>query len=181
MADPEFTLLGDALWLDFVNTAGGRSTPPVDRLADPPAFHRWTKAQKLRSDGDGASFDVVRRLRSDLRLLAEALHEGQHPPAETIAALNRVLAAAPGHHQLIRVGGEWRLHFAPREAPSAIVAIARSAAATLADPATFVRRCAGEACSFYFSDASTTQHRRFCDDQICGRHLTVERRRRWTR
>src|SRR5919206_17954 len=43
----EFTLLGDAIWLDFVNTAKGRTAPPPDLLADDAAMLEWTLAQRL--------------------------------------------------------------------------------------------------------------------------------------
>ena len=41
IADPEFTLLGDALWLDFVNT---KLTAPGnhDLMQDVAASPRWT-------------------------------------------------------------------------------------------------------------------------------------------
>ena len=35
MAFEEFILLGDALWLDFVNSARGRIAASPDRLSDP--------------------------------------------------------------------------------------------------------------------------------------------------
>ena len=41
MEHPEFTLLGDAVWLDFVNTARGRTADPPDLLPDAAAFARW--------------------------------------------------------------------------------------------------------------------------------------------
>ena len=49
MAESEFTLLGDALWLDFVNTARGRTAPPPDLLPDE-RCHRalGRRAQSLR-------------------------------------------------------------------------------------------------------------------------------------
>jgi predicted RNA-binding Zn ribbon-like protein len=56
-------------------------------------------------------------------------------------------------------------------------AIARSAAAGLADPLLFVRRCAGESCSLFFSDDSPNQSRRWCSATVCGREVRVERRR----
>ena len=34
MSESEFTLLGDAVWLDFVNTARGRVSSPPDLLPD---------------------------------------------------------------------------------------------------------------------------------------------------
>ena len=47
-----------------------------------------------------------------------------------------------GHHQLIRTGGAWQLRFAPARQPALLSAIAQSAAATLAEPLIYVRRCA---------------------------------------
>jgi predicted RNA-binding Zn ribbon-like protein len=56
-------------------------------------------------------------------------------------------------------------------------AIAQSAAANLADPLLFVRRCAGETCSLFFTDDSPTQSRRWCTPSVCGREVRIERRR----
>jgi predicted RNA-binding Zn ribbon-like protein len=88
-----------------------------------------------------------------------------------------MLAGSTGHHRLTRIGGEWRLHFAPAKAPAPLEAIARSAAGTLADPAVVVRRCAGETCSLFFADSSPTRSRRWCIADTCGTNLRVERRR----
>ena len=60
MPDPEFILLGDAVWLDFVNTARGRSPNPPDRLTGPPAWHAWLDALQLPPGT--ASFDEARAL-----------------------------------------------------------------------------------------------------------------------
>ncbi|HXI19542.1 MAG TPA: ABATE domain-containing protein, partial [Gemmatimonadales bacterium] len=65
MPDPEFLLLGDALWLEFVNTA--RTPPgPRDALADPAAYLRWTKAVRIEPPEVAAAFDEARRLRRQL-------------------------------------------------------------------------------------------------------------------
>ena len=55
MPDPEFLLLGDALWLDFANTAG---TPPGsgELLANPGEYLRWAKAVRLEPPPGGAAF-----------------------------------------------------------------------------------------------------------------------------
>jgi predicted RNA-binding Zn ribbon-like protein len=75
------------------------------------------------------------------------------------------------------VGGEWRLRFAPLRPPAPLEAIARSAAATLADGRMAVRRCSGEGCSLLFTDDSAHGSRRWCDAAECGRDARVERRR----
>lgn len=177
MSLDEFTLLGDALWLDFVNSARGRTPSPPDRLADAGAFTRWCRLQHLEPEGAAGSLSTVRCFRERLTALAEAMHAGIQPPAGSIAALNEQLAGGAGTHQLTRVGGEWRLRFAPLRPPAALEAIARSAAATLTEPRTAVRRCAGEHCSFFFTDDTPTGSRRWCVAEICGRDVRVERRR----
>jgi predicted RNA-binding Zn ribbon-like protein len=177
MSQPEFTLLGDAIWLDFVNTARGRTSFPPDLLSDGEAILRWTVAQRLHSDGASPSLQDALRLRERLTMLAEALHAGLQPPAGAIAAINEQLAQGQGCHQLIRTGGEWQLHFAPSRRPTVLEAIAQSAAATLADPLLFVRRCSGNTCSLFFTDDSPNQSRRWCDAAVCGREMRVERRR----
>jgi predicted RNA-binding Zn ribbon-like protein len=177
MSQPEFTLLGDAIWLDFVNTARGRTASPPDLLPDEAAVLRWTAAQSLHADGELPSLADTLRFRERLTALAEALHGGFQPPAGSIAAINEQLARCGGCRQLIRVGGEWGVRFAPARRPAVLEAIAQSAATCLADPLLFVRRCVGEGCSLFFSDDSPNQSRRWCSATVCGREVRVERRR----
>jgi predicted RNA-binding Zn ribbon-like protein len=175
MGHPEFTLLGDAVWLDFVNSGRGRIPDPPDLLPDAAAYQRWAHAQHL--DPDASPYGVVRQFREQLTSLAEALHAGLQPPAAVIAAVNEQLARSTGTNRLTRVGGEWRMHFAPSRPLAALEAIARSAAATLTDSTVMVRRCAGETCSLFFTDDSPSQSRRWCSPALCGVNGRVERRR----
>jgi predicted RNA-binding Zn ribbon-like protein len=177
MSQSEFTLLGDALWLDFVNTGRGRTPSPPELLPDEAAMVRWTRAQSLHANGDSPLLRDALRLRERLTLLAEALHGGLQPPASSITAINEQLAQGDGCHQLTRVGGEWQLRFAPSRRPRVLEAIAQSAASSLADPLRFVRRCAGDGCSLFFADDSPNQSRRWCSATVCGREVRVERRR----
>jgi predicted RNA-binding Zn ribbon-like protein len=176
MAHPEFTLLGDAVWLDFVNSARGRTPSPSDLLPDAAAFTRWAHAQRLMQLNGDAPFAVIRQFREQLTTLAEALDAGRQPPAGAIAAINAILAGSTGSHRLIRVSGEWRLQFAPARALAPLEAIARSAAATLADSVVSVRRCAGETCSLFFADSTPNRSRLWCA-AACGVNQRVERRR----
>lgn len=178
MSESEFTLLGDAVWLDFVNTAQGRVPSPPDLLPNVAAVGRWARAQSLGwVDGNGILLDEVLTFRGRLTSLAEALHSDAQPPAGSITAINEQLSRNGGSHQLTRLGGEWQLHFAPTRPPTLLEAIAQSAAAALADPLLFVRRCAGESCSLFFTDNSPSQGRRWCNTAVCGRQMKVERRR----
>jgi len=177
MALQEFILLGDALWLDFVNSARGRIAASPDRLSDPDAWARWSSIQHLDGDGDLVPFPRILEFRARLTELAEAMHAGRITPAGVIAVLNEHLGRTAGRQQLTRVGGAWRLRFAPLRPPAPLEAIARSAAATLADGQTAVRRCAGETCSLLFTDNSDNGSRRWCDAAECGRDARIERRR----
>jgi predicted RNA-binding Zn ribbon-like protein len=177
MTETEFTLVGDALWLDFINTAKGRGPTPPDLLSDEGALLRWSAAQRIALSDGSPPLPLALRLRERLTALAEALHAGLQPPSASIAAINEHLAQGGGCHQLTRIGGEWQLRFAPEQRPGVLQAIAQSAAASLADSLRFVRRCAGEECSLFFSDESPNQSRRWCSIEVCGRQMRVERRR----
>jgi predicted RNA-binding Zn ribbon-like protein len=176
MPDPEFLLLGDALWLEFVNTA---MTPPGphDALGDPGAYLRWTKAVRIESPEDAAAFDEARHFRQQLTHLAQALETGRNLPPSAIDAVNRRLAVLEGREQLVRIAGAWRLRFAPGRTPTALEAVASSAAQVLANPLTSVRRCANPDCGLYIADESPTQSRRWCSRARCGQHGRIERRR----
>ena len=176
MASREFTLLGDAVWLDFVNSARGRDPSPPDLLPDADAYTRWSLAQQLEPGADVA-FALVRGFRAQLLQLAEALAARLPAPTGAVGAINGQLQRCTGRHQLTRVNGAWHLRFAPARPLSALESIARSAAATLADPAVVVRRCAGATCSLFFADASTGGSRHWCDPAVCSFGARVERRR----
>lgn len=177
MPDDQFTLLGDAVWLDFVNTARGRVEDPPDLLPDFAAWERWASTRKLSPGSDRAEFPSICRLRDQLETLAEALHAGLPAPGGAIAAINELLGHHTGCQQLVRVSGRWRVQFAPARPITALEAIARSAAGTLSDQYSHVRRCAGSHCSLFFTDDSPTGSRRWCDATVCGRDAKVERRR----
>lgn len=177
MPGTEFILLGEAVWLDFVNSARGRTPSPPDLLSDLAGFVRWTRRLRLDPGADRESLGVIHRFRADLTALAEALHQGLAPPASAIAEVNRMLARSVGRHQLTRVNGAWRVHFAPAQPLAALEAIARSAALTLANSLVRVRRCAGATCSLFLLDDTPSGSRRWCSPAACGRETWVERRR----
>jgi predicted RNA-binding Zn ribbon-like protein len=177
MPPAAFILLGDALWLDFVNTARGRTPHAPDLLPDADAYAAWCALQRLETSADTTPFTRVLEVRERLAGLADALHEGRQPPGQAIAVLNEQLGRSAGSQQLTRVAGDWRLHFAPARPLAALEAIARSAARTMADVGIAVRRCAGETCTLFFTDNSPTGSRRWCDAATCGLNGRVERRR----
>jgi predicted RNA-binding Zn ribbon-like protein len=177
MSDPEFILLGDAVWIDFINTARGRTADPLDRLADQAAYHRWTKAEKLTSDASDLPWEDILAFRDRLLSVASALAEERQPPSSAIHEINRLLAGTEGFHQLTRVGGAWHLGFTPLHLPAALAAIAGSAAQTLADPSVRVRQCGARPCSLFFVDRSPTLSRTWCSAEPAAHPVRVDRRR----
>jgi len=175
MADPEFLLLGDALWIDFINTA---ATPPelTDRLPDLAAYLRWTKAAKLAAPGGTADLDTALLFRSRLIDLATCLDTGLPPPPSAIALLNGFLADVAGREQLVRVGGHWRLRFTPGRAPNALEAIAASTALSLSQPVVSVRRCPSPTCQVFLLDEGPATAQPWCR-RGCGVGRTERRRR----
>lgn len=173
MPDPEFLLLGDTLWLEFVNTVR-RDT---DTLPDPASFLRWTKAVQLDTGRGAESFAQVLKFRDQLTALAAALEGRRLPPASIVEGINSRIAGIEGREQLVRIGGAWRMRFAPGRSPHALEAIAHSAAVTLATPHAAIRRCANRECGLYLLDDSPNQSRRWCSRARCGHGTRIERRR----
>lgn len=176
MADPEFILLGDALWLDFVNTTASQAGLR-DALPDPAAYHRWCKAVRTPPPEGAEAWRDALSLRGHLVELARALNQGRGAPTSAVGAVNGRLQRLEGHQLLVRQGGAWQWRFTPGRVPDALEAVAASAAATLATPVLQVRQCVGQNCGLFFADDSPNQHRRWCSMQRCGRTGRVERRR----
>src|SRR5918999_1096483 len=118
MGHSEFTLLGDAVWLDFVNSALGRTPHPPDLLPDAAAFARWAVAQRLLQVDRGPPYEAVRSLRDRLTAAAEALDAGRQPPPGAIEAINELLAGCAGSNRLVRVAGEGGGPVSPPPPPS---------------------------------------------------------------
>jgi predicted RNA-binding Zn ribbon-like protein len=176
MSSSEFVILGDALWIDFVNTAKGTG-PVLDRLGSIEAYRRWVQIEKILPDDPEALFDDVLEFRERLTVLAHAISHARQAPAMSIHAINTIMARTSGYHQLTRVQGSWRTVFTPLRPAMALDAIARSASLTLADTDAVVRQCSGPACSLYFVDTSPNHSRRWCSSTTCGKQLRVDRRR----
>ena len=181
MSDPEFILLGDAVWIDFINTARGRHPDSPDGLADAAAYHRWSKAEKLTSDATEVPWPEVLDFRTRLLSVATALADEHQPPSSAIHEINRLLTRTAGHHQLTRVGGTWQLGFTPHRTPSALEAIAQSAALTLADPAARVHQCQAAPCTLFFVDRSPGHSRTWCSAEAAAHPTTQIERRRMAR
>ena len=89
MTGPEFLLLGDAVWLDFVNSARGRDPDPPDLLPDMAAFGRWARHLRLDPGEDRLSVAAVHQLTR-----VSGAWKLQFAPARPLAALESVARSA---------------------------------------------------------------------------------------
>jgi predicted RNA-binding Zn ribbon-like protein len=180
----DFRLVGNLLWLDFVNTEPVMDGKRVDLVRGFGDLVAWLQAtsslpadvarQAARSEGKAEGQAVLREalaLRATLREGAERLAEGKAMGDRTVAAINRVLASCPAYRELIREGRRWVSRERPVSPASEhlLVPIAESAAWLLehGDPS-LVRRCEGSSCVLLFYDTTRNRSRRWCSMEGCG-------------
>lgn len=171
--------------LDFVNTAfaGG------DTLPDFAAFVDWLEAAGILTADDAraarshaARVDEqraianVHALRSAMRRAVEAYAGGRAPAPENVVLINAHLARVPVHDELVVVDGSFAsLRRVTTDTPDALVFFVAEAARELftRKDAQAIRRCANEACTHYFYDASKNGTRRWCSMAACGNREKV--------
>jgi len=184
-----FLFLGNALWLDFVNTetvAGGERTDLLRSGAD---VWAWLAQAGALSEGVGASeadeerlLWQARELRTSLRGMADQMARGVAVTEAEVGMINDFLRLRRGSTQLCRDGETWRKEFRTEEAErdTALVPIAQSAADLLSEGNwRLIRKCEGPTCILYFYDTSKSHRRRWCSMAGCGnRHKAAAHFRR---
>lgn len=225
--------IGGSLCLDFVNTVGGRISNP-DRVAGRDYADRVVR-ERLETYGDllewgvaggavgvagaealrrtavlrRATASAVRRraivLREAIYRVFKSVIEGWPPSGADVAVLNRELAEARRHEQLVAMDGSFAWQWAHDAEPAAIAdsaaetgpaaggptgqrgsgslarvlwPVACSAAELLTSPGSRrVRQCGGDECGWLFVDDSRAGCRRWCDMRVCGNRAKVRRYR----
>lgn len=189
-----FLLTAGALCLDFANTLRGRLKPQINELL--------TSYQDLVAFGEQADLlsaaqaellyaEAVRCPEAALTTLAQArtVREAlygifvacafdQQPDTTDLAILNRALAIALRHRQVIvNVDGfSWGWGEQPIALDRILWPIALSAAELLtSDNVAMVRQCAADDCGVIFLDTSRSHKRRWCSMQTCGNRAKVGR------
>lgn len=176
-----FAVLGEpVVAVDLINTIASPGSPVADDLlrAGENAAAWWRYQENRVPPGDIPDIQAVRRLRTVLREIIEAVVDGLPAPSAAVADLNFFTQSAPASTWLIRTdkglraekrwhpeyGGNPRLAF-----------IAGQAAEFLADPAKAnrLRRCANPACSMIF--IAVNPRRSWCAPDICGNRMRVAR------
>jgi len=190
----ELALLGGALCLDFVNTAGWRGqADSAGALRDFEDLVAWTQHVGALSARQGR--DLLKRAASE-RAHARTVHEqavslrealyrvfsslaaGRAAERADLATINVAVADAYRHLRLAPSGAvfAWEWHEADGALDLPIWMVARSAADLLvSDELARLRECAGEKCDWLFLDASRNQSRRWCDMAACGNRAKAQR------
>lgn len=198
----ELALLGGALCLDFVNTAGWRGqSDSAGVVRDFEDLVAWTQHAGGLSTRQGR--DLLKRaaseparartvheqaisLREALYLVFSSLAAGRAAEPADLATINATVTDAYQHlrlaprppSELAPLGDSfaWEWHEADGSLELPVWMIARSAAELLtSDSLGRVRECAGERCDWLFLDASRNRSRRWCDMAECGNRAKAQR------
>jgi len=193
-ASSPFVLIGERLWLDFVNTDDVRRGARLDLLRDFEALVRFLEAVTLldveraqgmrrralqQPAGAAAALVDARRVRAALRALAERGANSERIRGDALAEINRVLGRSAGTRRVeSRADGSFARAFVPVGDAFAglIIPIVESAAdALIAGELARVRRCGDPRCSRVFYDATRNGRRRWCDMATCGNRAKAAR------
>jgi predicted RNA-binding Zn ribbon-like protein len=176
-----FLFLGNALWLDFVNTEIISGGERADLLRSEADLWAWLAQAGALETGNGPSetdgerlLGRARDLRTSLRSMADQVTRGDSVSEEVVEAINGVLRLRQGNMQLCRDGDIWRQEFRSEDTggDTALLPVAQSAAELLsAGEWRLVRRCEGPKCILYFYDTSKNHKRRWCSMAGCGNRI----------
>jgi predicted RNA-binding Zn ribbon-like protein len=166
--------------VDLINTVAAPGSPVADDLlAAERGAQAWWRTQRRRVPG-GELPDIrdLRRLRSALRDVIEALVDGRPVPPAAVRDLNAFLLSAPASTRLrltvtgLRVDTQWHREYG---GSPQLAFIATQAAAFVSDPrqAGRLRRCANPACSMIF--IAVNPRRSWCTPDLCGNRVRVAR------
>ncbi|SED03298.1 CGNR zinc finger domain-containing protein [Streptomyces sp. 3213] len=167
------------LSLALVNTRFALSHGTVDLLDGVEAAHLWLVRHQLLPDHvelNGWQSGRLRALREALRALFEAYGDGRVPSAESLAALNSALAAAPSTPRLLWPADGPRRADEPdtgNPAAAALSLLAEDATDLLTGPeAEQLTACAAQGCTRWFLRSHGA--RRWCTTR-CGNRVRAAR------
>jgi predicted RNA-binding Zn ribbon-like protein len=179
-----FALIGEpVVAVDLINTVAVPGSPAADDLlsADHGA-ETWWRLQRARLPrGDMPDIRALRRLRSALREMIEALVDDRPVPKAAVSEVNFFAQSAPASRRLLLTGAglgvetHWHSEFGGN---LRLAFIATQAAEYLSDPAQVarLRRCANPACSMIF--IAVNPRRSWCAPGVCGNRVRVARHHR---
>lgn len=179
-----FLFVGNALWLDFVNTEKMRDGSRADLLDGYPAWVDWmiqagvadegSRALLLGlGEGDAGAHALVKakELRAALRAVAEAAAAERSVPDDAVAVVNAWLAQRRSRREIAWTGAGYALRTVEAwdEPVDLLAAVAESAAEFIcSDRLQLVRKCESDRCILHFYDNSKNHGRRWCRMSACG-------------
>jgi predicted RNA-binding Zn ribbon-like protein len=189
-------LVGNALALDFANTASGRGGPQArDHLRAAKDVIAWADHAAILPAADGASLrirlaaqptlatDLLDRalaLRAVLFTVALAQADGRAPDPASVAALSALYAATVAQARLVPRDGAyaWTWDVAASPVEAVLGPILLSALTLLTQPPSGrLKECDGQHCGWLFIDTTKNGRRRWCEMEVCGNRAKQRRRR----
>jgi predicted RNA-binding Zn ribbon-like protein len=179
-----FAVIGEpVVAVDLINTlAAPGSAVADDLLSARGGAEAWWRTETARvPGGDLPDIRALRRLRSALRDMIEALVDDRQVPHSAVSDLNFFMRSAPASTRLELTGtglrAQTRWHWEYGGNPR-LAFIATQAAAFLSDPSQVarLRRCANPACSMIF--IAVNPRRSWCAPGVCGNRVRVARHHR---
>ena len=187
-----FIFVGNALWLDFVNTKIVDDGKPVDLLGSfddllawlsevgvPVQNHSWSAAQQK------TLLESARKFRDTLRATAEQFYAKKEPSKSPIELINSILACKWTSPRLKQSAHTFQRKYATKliRPEQILVPIAESVLELLCDGNTkLIKKCGNKECILYFYDSTKNHKRRWCSMEGCGNRMKVaaywERRRK---
>ncbi len=181
----KFSLVGNNLFLDFVNTEKARDGQPFETLESFADFVAWTVAVDLITREQAADLfekwsgqiSTVKFLqetinfRNDLRNLAENISGKVEISEKTIDSINERLKKQSGFTVLEKVenGFEKLFRFDLSDPLKLLHPIAEAVADFLCYANfDFLRKCESAACVLFFYDTTKNHKRRWCSMKACG-------------
>ncbi len=181
MLDTEkFILVGENLYLDFVNTKIRRNGETCDLLHSEEDFLAWSlavglidkaRAADLRKKITQKDFRDILDFRTTLDEMNIEILNGKKLQTRFIESINNYLKKNIGHREIKLSEGEIKKDFVTNfEEPLQLLApIAESAADLLAEgDLSYLKRCESNECVLYFYDTTKNHSRRWCSMNNCG-------------
>ena len=167
--------LGGRLWIDLVNTRPILGSPPepVDLIATPADFARWTTLAGIGTPREG-DHGRSQLLRTAFDTLFETMSAGGAPQGAALDTVERSLTDVRLGLDLVR--GEAGFAVVERLDGGPLDALAVDFARFVCDyEAQRLKRCANPACSMVFYDHGKNNRRRWCTMSLCGNRDKVAR------
>ncbi|MDN4612983.1 CGNR zinc finger domain-containing protein [Leifsonia sp. F6_8S_P_1B] len=178
-----FTLLGEPLAIDLVNTLKTAHTPALDQLDADGAVEAFWAFEATRGTAQGEpplaplEAEETRGLRALAGRMLAAIRAGEAPDAADLAEANRLLAAAPTRVELV-AGDTGLAARTPSPADGTVDGTRAAVLRSLLDAADAaragrLRACAADDCDQLF--VATNAKRRWCTPEGCGNRARVAR------